>query len=145
MKSSDHFRVPRPFCRLKTKSTLLGPHFATIVKFQWFQWHHHHWMEWLWWNHWVQWFFDGFGVRQPLLSMVFDGCLPLVRWWDSNIPSLGSIQKPLWGNKNPRSDICQRHRPPIPGRNLRIVAQWWTPCESHRLKLYFGIFRPSVV
>ena len=36
MKSSDHFRVPRPFYRLKTKSTLSGPHFATIAKFQWF-------------------------------------------------------------------------------------------------------------
>ena len=36
MKSSDHFRGPRPFYRLKTKSTLSGPHFATIAKFQWF-------------------------------------------------------------------------------------------------------------
>ena len=36
MKSSDHFRVPGPFCRLTTKSTLLAPHFATIAKFQWF-------------------------------------------------------------------------------------------------------------
>ena len=41
-------------------------------------------------NHWVQWFFDGFGVRQPLVSMVFDGCLPLVRRWNGNIPSLKS-------------------------------------------------------
>ena len=44
----------------------------------------------VWVNHWVQWFFDGFGVRQPLVLMVFDGCLPLVRRWNGNIPSLKS-------------------------------------------------------
>ena len=31
-----------------------------------------------------------FWVRQPLVSMVFDGCLPFVRRWNSNIPSLKS-------------------------------------------------------
>ena len=29
-------------------------------------------------NHWDQWFSDGFGVRQPLVTLVFDGCAPLV-------------------------------------------------------------------
>ena len=29
----------------------------------------------------------------------------------------------------------------IVGRNLRIVAQWWTLCESHLLRLYFGVFQ----
>ena len=28
-------------------------------------------------NHWDQWFSDGFVVRQPLETMVFDGCAPL--------------------------------------------------------------------
>ena len=41
-------------------------------------------------NHWDQWFFDGFGVRQPLLTMVFDGCAPLVRRWNGYVPSLKS-------------------------------------------------------
>ena len=69
---------------------LLGPHFATIAKFQWF------------WkapsplngmvrgNHWVQWFFDGFGVRQPLVLMVYDGSPPSVQRWSGYIPSLKS-------------------------------------------------------
>ena len=30
-------------------------------------------------------------------------------------------------------------------KNLRIVAHWWTLCESHLLRLYYGIFQPSVV
>ena len=33
----------------------------------------------------------------------------------------------------------------IVSRNLRIVAHWWTLCESHLLRLYYGIFQPSVV
>ena len=27
-------------------------------------------------------------------------------------------------------------------KNLSIVAQWWTLCESHLLRLYFGVFQP---
>ena len=30
-------------------------------------------------NHWDQWFSNGFGARQPLVTMVFDDCAPLVR------------------------------------------------------------------
>ena len=30
------------------------------------------------------------------------------------------------------------------GKNLNIVAQRWTLCESHLLKLYLGAFQPSV-
>ena len=30
------------------------------------------------------------------------------------------------------------------GKNLDIVAQRWTLCESHLLKLYLGAFQPSV-
>ena len=33
----------------------------------------------------------------------------------------------------------------IVGKNRRIVAQWWTLCESHLLRLYFSVFQPSVV
>ena len=32
----------------------------------------------------------------------------------------------------------------IVGRNLRIVAHWWTLWKSHLLRLYFGVFQPSV-
>ena len=42
-------------------------------------------------NHWDQWFSDGFGARQPLVTMVFDGCAPLVRRWNGYVPSLKSI------------------------------------------------------
>ena len=90
MKSSDHFRVPGPFCRLTTKSTLLAPHFATIAKFQWFSKAPSPLNGMVWDNHWVQWFFDGFGVTQPLVSMVYDGCPPLVQRWNGYIPSLKS-------------------------------------------------------
>ena len=38
-------------------------------------------------NHWDQWFSNGFGVRQPLVTMVFDGCFPLVRRWNGYVPS----------------------------------------------------------
>ena len=38
-------------------------------------------------NHWDQWFSDGFGVRQPLVTMVFAGCAPLVRQWNGHVPS----------------------------------------------------------
>ena len=33
----------------------------------------------------------------------------------------------------------------IVGKNLSIVAQWWTLCESHLLRLYFSVFQPSVL
>ena len=33
-------------------------------------------------DHWFQWFFDGFGVLQPLASMVFNGKGPLVQRCD---------------------------------------------------------------
>ena len=49
-----------------------------------------------WGNHWDQLFSDGFGVRQPLLTMVFDGCAPLVRRWNGYVPSLKSTQAHLY-------------------------------------------------
>ena len=42
-------------------------------------------------NHWKLWFSDGFWVRQPLVTMVFDGCPPLVRGWNGQVPSNKSI------------------------------------------------------
>ena len=41
-------------------------------------------------NHWDQWFSNGFGARQPLVTMVFDGFAPLVRRWNGYVPSLKS-------------------------------------------------------
>ena len=38
-------------------------------------------------NHWDQWFSNGFGVKQPLVTMVFDGCAPLVLRWNGYVPS----------------------------------------------------------
>ena len=35
---------------------------------------------------------NGFGVKQPLVLMVYDGCPPLVQWWNGYIPSLKSIR-----------------------------------------------------
>ena len=42
-------------------------------------------------NHWDQWFSDDFGVRQPFLMMVFDGCASLVQQWNGQLPSSKSI------------------------------------------------------
>ena len=42
-------------------------------------------------NHWDQWFSDGFGVRQPLVTMGFNGCAPLVWGWNGYVPSSKSI------------------------------------------------------
>ena len=44
-------------------------------------------------NHWDQWFFNGFGVRKPLVMMVFDGFAPLVRRWNGYVPSSKSIHR----------------------------------------------------
>ena len=41
-------------------------------------------------NHWYQWFFDGFEVRRPLVSMVYNGFPPLVQRWNGCLPSLKS-------------------------------------------------------
>ena len=46
-------------------------------------------------SHWDQWFSDGFGGGQPSVTMVFDGCAPLVRRWNGYVPSL----KSRWGVK----------------------------------------------
>ena len=96
MNLTDHVKVPKLFCRLKTKSKLfklLRPQFATIAKFQWFSKAPSPLNGMVWDNHWVQWFFNGFGVKQPLVLMVYDGCPPLVKRWNGYIPSLMSKQR----------------------------------------------------
>ena len=47
-------------------------------------------MEWYQLNHWYQWFFNGFSDSQPSVTMVFDGCQPLVQRCDGNDTSLQS-------------------------------------------------------
>ena len=56
---------------------LLAHSFATIANFQWFSKLPSPLNGMVEGNHWDQWFSDGFGVRQPLATMVFDGCAPL--------------------------------------------------------------------
>ena len=67
-----------------------GRKFTTIAKNQWFL----RWplplMEWYLLNHWDQWFFDGFSVSQPLVTMFFNGCQPLVQRCDGNDTSFRS-------------------------------------------------------
>ena len=69
--------------------------FATIANFQWFSKFPSPLNGMGEGNHWDQWFSDGFGVRQPLVTMVFDGCAPLVRRWNGYVPSLKSTVS-LW-------------------------------------------------
>ena len=69
----------------------LAHSFATIANFQWFSKLPSPLNGMVEGNHWDQWFSDGFGVRQPLVTMVFDGCAPLVRRWNGYVPSLKSI------------------------------------------------------
>ena len=60
---------------------------ATIANFQWFSKSPSPLNGMVEGNHWDQWFSDGFGIRQPLVTMVFDGCAPLVRRWNGYVPS----------------------------------------------------------
>jgi len=69
---------------------LLAHFFATIANFQWFSKLPSPLNGMVEGNHWDQWFSNGFRVRQPLVTMVFDGCAPLVRRWNGYVPSLKS-------------------------------------------------------
>ena len=69
---------------------LLAHSFATIANFQWFSKLQSPLNGMVEGNHWDQWFSDGFQVRQPLVTMVFDGCAPSVRRWNGYVPSLKS-------------------------------------------------------
>ena len=73
----------------------LAHSFATIANFQWFLRLPSPLNGMVEGNHWDQWFSDGFGIRQPLVMMVFDDCAPLVRRWNGYVPSLKSTQYPL--------------------------------------------------
>ena len=79
---------------------LLAHSFATIANFQWFSKLPSPLNGMVEGNHWDQWFSDGFGVRQPLVTMVFDGCAPLVRRWNGYVPSSKS---------NLDSGLCRCH------------------------------------
>ena len=75
--------------------------FATIANFQWFSKLPSPLNGMVEGNHWDQWFSDGFLVRQPLVTMVFDGCAPLVRRWNGYVPSSKSSNQghqkgPFW-------------------------------------------------
>ena len=61
-------------------------------------------------NHWDQWFSDGFQVRQPLVTMVFDGCAPSVRRWNGYVPSLKSTP-PQTGNAQIEVVTCWKVLP----------------------------------
>ena len=74
---------------------LLAYSFATIANFQWFSKLPPPLNGMVEGSHWDQWFSDGFGGGQPLVTMVFDGCAPLVRRWNGYVPSL----KSRWGVK----------------------------------------------
>merc|ERR1711936_46133 len=69
---------------------LLAHSFATIANFQWFSKLQSPLNGMVEGNHWDQWFSDGFQLRQPLVTMVFDGCAPSVRRWNGYVPSLKS-------------------------------------------------------
>jgi len=69
---------------------LLAHYFATIANFQWFSKLQSPLNGMVEGNHWDQWFSDGFQVRQPLVTTVFDGCAPSVRRWNGYVPSLKS-------------------------------------------------------
>ena len=66
---------------------LLAHSFATIANFQWFSKLPSPLNGMVEGNHCDQWFSDGFGVRQPLVTMVFDSCAPLIRRWNGYVPS----------------------------------------------------------
>ena len=79
---------------------LLAHSFATIANFQWFSKLPSPLNGMVEGNHWDQWFSDGFGERQPLVMMVFDGCAPSVQRWNGYVPSLKSSRiafQNAWG------------------------------------------------
>ena len=77
-------------CLISASARHKGRKFTTIAKNQWLL----RWplplMEWYLLNHWDQWFFDGFSVSQPLATMVFNCCQPLVQRCDGNDTSFRS-------------------------------------------------------
>merc|ERR1719362_1457066 len=100
-------------CVRWTFSTL----YATIANFQWFSKFPSPLNGMVEGNHWDRWFSDGFGVRQPLVKMVFDGCAPLVRRWNGYVPSSKSNPLPA------RSPLCHHQPPAERGRLCRNEIQ----------------------
>ena len=83
-----------PYLIFKQKDDIKAIHkgrkFTTIANMQWFSEEPSPLNGMVGGKHWDQWFSNGFGVRQPLETMVFDGCAPLVRRWNGYVPSLKS-------------------------------------------------------
>ena len=77
-------------CLISASARHKGRKFTTIAKNQWLL----RWplplMEWYLLNYWDQWFFDGFSVSQPLATMLFNCCQPLVQRCDGNDTSFPS-------------------------------------------------------
>ena len=77
-------------CLISASARHKGRNFTTIAKNQWFLRSPLPLMEWYQLNHWYQWFFNGFSDSQPSVTMVFDGCQPLVQRCDGNDTSFQS-------------------------------------------------------
>ena len=103
-------------------------------------------------NHWDQWFSDGFGVRQPLVTMVFDGCGPLVRRWNGYVPSLKSKtdidrltqDKVGWEIKElglDQVDLCLsfRDNDHFDFAQVDIVVSQWKYCDKERFPAVKGM------
>ena len=90
----------------------LAHSFATIANFQWFSKLPSPLNGMVEGNHWDQWFSDGFGVRQPLITMVFDGCAPLVRRWNGYVPSSKSspMKRQVYQPIGPIGALTNRRR-----------------------------------
>ena len=90
-------------------------------------------------NHWDQWFSDGFGVRQPLVTMVFDGCAPLVRRWNGYVPS----SKSNLSSANKKVVACSYKVlwPKIDFLIFFLIFPWalstWWPSEENAKKIIF--------
>ena len=108
---------------------LLAHSFATIANFQWFSKLQSPLNGMVEGNHWDQWFSDGFQVRQPLVTMVFDGCAPSVRRWNGYVPSLKSILDFSLSRASLtfRPIRLQRWYITIPS-----LDRWCTTIENHR-------------
>ena len=85
-------------------------------------------------DHCFQWFFDGLGVIQPLVSMVFNGHGPLVQRCDGFDGSFTSILIPRLTTKIGQFP-CQNRMP----RRQSAGTQLDWKCKCHNYLVEFGI------
>ena len=87
---------------------------------------------------WDQWFFDGFSVSQPLVTMFFNGCQPLVQQCDGNDTSLRSIPESSTTNIFPLLCLpCPSENIAIPGRPVQYIdndCQYIDTFEKYRYR-----------